>query len=91
MKNFQNTSTSTPKTARPEPCWNSSLDLLVTPALELQMCVGRGHLDKTMAPSTTPLRDTLADVDLLPEPVTLLVARPGSGRSRMNSSRNILL
>ena len=59
------------------------------PRPELQMCVGRG-LDQTIAPSTTPISYTLADVDLLPEPVSLLAARPGSGRSRMDS-RNILL
>ena len=61
----------------------------MTPALELQMSMGRG-LDQTMAPSTYPISDTLVDVDLLPKPVTLLVVRPGSGRSRMDS-RNILL
>ena len=52
----------------------------MTPALELRMCVGRG-LDQTMAPITTPISATLADVDLLPEPVMLLVTRPGFKRS----------
>jgi hypothetical protein len=44
-----------------------------------------------MAPSTTTISNILADVDLLPEPVTLLVARHGVGRSSRNNSRNILL
>ena len=56
----------------------------MTPALELQMCEGRG-LDKTMAPSTFPIRDTLADGDLLLESVILLAEQPGSRRSIMNS------
>ena len=59
------------------------------PALQLQMCLGR-VLYQTMDPSTTAISSTLADVDLLTQPMTLLVARPGSGRSRMYS-RNILL
>ena len=60
----------------------------MTPALELQMCDGRGEgrgLDRTMAPSTYPIRDTLADGDLLLEPVILLAEQPGSRKSIMNS------